>query len=101
MGTLVPFPAWEGNPYLGMLSLAAEAAGWRISGHKGMPGLLAEVPQLGAGDVVHVHWTSPITAGAASSSIAAARRIEFRNLLLELRTRGVVLLWTVHNEIAH
>ncbi|QKJ20354.1 glycosyltransferase [Microbacterium hominis] len=100
-GTLVPFPAWEGNPYLGMLSLAAEAAGWSIAGHKGIPGLASELPRLRPGDAVHVHWTSPITAGAHSEADAHERRIEFRDLLMQFRSRGVTILWTVHNEVAH
>lgn len=100
-GTLVPFPAWESNPYLGMLTLAAEAAGWRVVGHKQMAGLQSEVTNLGIGDVVHIHWTSPVTAGARTTSEAGARRSEFRSLLTQLKANGVTLLWTVHNEIAH
>ncbi|WP_309067386.1 glycosyltransferase [Microbacterium sp.] len=98
---LVPFPAWEGNPYLSMLTLMTEAAGWRIEGRKNVPDLMRLATELVVGDVVHVHWTSPITRGAANEADAEAKRREFRVLLEGLRARGVRILWTVHNEIAH
>lgn len=100
-GTLVPFPAWESNPYLNMVTLAAEAAGWKITGNKTLDGLLKRTADLVPGDAVHVHWTLPVTAGVSTAEEAAQRRQLFREILLGMRARGVTLLWTVHNEIAH
>lgn len=84
-----------------MLYLAAEAAGWEISGAVGVPGLERAVDDFAAGDVVHVHWTAPITRGADTEAAAMAKATEFERLLERARARGIHVLWTVHNEVAH
>ncbi|MDO7869179.1 glycosyltransferase [Nocardioides jiangxiensis] len=96
------FPRWEQNPYLTLLYLAAEAAGWEILGSVGVPGLTNAVAErLQSGDVVHVHWTAPITRDAATLEDAMERVQAFDDLLGRARAAGVHVLWTVHNELAH
>lgn len=51
--------------------------------------------------VVHIHWTSPIIQSqddAASAEQAADEAIE---LLERARSRGITLVWTVHNVLPH
>lgn len=95
------FPRWEQNPYLTILYLAAEADGWYIDGGVSFATLASDVAGLRRGDVFHVQWTSPVTAGAADLGDALARADRFERLLEDLRRRGVHVLWTVHNSVAH
>lgn len=99
--TILSFPHWQANPYLTMLYLAAEADGWRISGVTNLDELGTGVDELVPGDVLHVHWTSPVTAGAEDEATARDRLDQFCRLLDVAVGRGCRLLWTVHNEIAH
>lgn len=99
--TILSFPHWKANPYLTMLYLAAEADGWRISGVIDLDELGEGVGELAAGDIVHVHWTSPVTAGVEDEHTAQERLAQFQGILDAAVNKGVRLLWTVHNEIAH
>jgi len=99
---LYVFPRWDLNPYLTMLCLAAEADGWDIDGGLGLTDLAAAIEDdLRPGDVVHVHWTAPVTRGVASVEEAMERAARFDRLLAVARARDLHVLWTVHNEVAH
>ncbi|MBE1876376.1 glycosyltransferase [Myceligenerans pegani] len=95
------FPRWVSNPYLTMLYLAAEADGWNFQGTTSLQGFEHHAEGLVAGDVAHVHWTSPVLAGCETDAEALARLERFRGALAGLRSRGAHVLWTVHNELAH
>ncbi len=95
------FPAWEDNPFLNLLSLAPRARGHRFLGATTIPSLRRSAERLGAGDVLHIHWTTPIVQRSATASEAHAALFEFRALLDELRRRDVRLIWTVHNRLPH
>jgi beta-1,4-mannosyltransferase len=97
------FPRWNLNPYLTQLYLASEADGWEIDGCVGFDALTSAVGRgvLRRGDVLHVHWTATVTAGVASREEAMARVARFDRLLRSVREKGVHVLWTVHNELAH
>lgn len=99
--TILSFPHWQANPYLTMLYLAAEADGWRIARATDLDEFGDGVAELLPGDVVHVHWTSPVTAGAEDEETARERLDQFSRTLDAVVERGCRLLWTVHNEIAH
>lgn len=100
--TLLSFPYYRSNPYLTMLTVAPRAAGWDVvEGVQGLHRLEARAEHLGPGDVLHVHWTSPVTAGCESVEEAWANEARFEDVLSGLRERGADLLWTVHNSIAH
>lgn len=95
------FPAWRSNPYLMMNTLAAEAAGWGVEGGRRLEELVEGAAGLGRGDVLHVHWTAPVTAHAADLAEAERNMAVFDEVLEGVRNRGADILWTVHNEITH
>jgi glycosyltransferase involved in cell wall biosynthesis len=99
--TLLVFPRWVSNPYLTMLYLAAEADGWDLQGTTSLQGFEHHAADLVAGDVAHVHWTSPVLADCETGDEALARLERFRAALAGVRSRGAHVLWTVHNELAH
>ncbi|SDK85216.1 Glycosyltransferase involved in cell wall bisynthesis [Nocardioides sp. YR527] len=100
--TLLSFPYYRSNPYLTMLTVAPRAAGWDVvEGVQGLHRLEARAGHMGRGDVLHVHWTSPVTAGCESLEEAWANAARFEDVLSGLRDRGADVLWTVHNSIAH
>ncbi|HSX67586.1 glycosyltransferase [Nocardioides sp.] len=99
---VVVFPRWEQNPYLTLLTLAAEADGWEITGPTRLEGLEhAAEREVRAGDVVHVHWTAPVTRPALSRAEAHDRVDRFDEAVRRAQAAGAQVLWTVHNEIAH
>ncbi|MEU6135232.1 glycosyltransferase [Nocardioides sp. NPDC047086] len=100
--TLLSFPYYRSNPYLTMLTVAPRAAGWDVvEGVQGLHRLEARAEHMGRGDVLHVHWTSPVTAGCESLEDAWVNAARFEDVLSGLRDRGADVLWTVHNSIAH
>lgn len=99
--TVFVFPAWTGNPYLNLLNLAPRAAGYRFVERSSYGSLLKSLGDLGNGDVLHIHWTSPIaqTAGSHREAMKRVRVLETR--LREAHERGVRVVWTVHNRLPH
>lgn len=80
--------------------------------------LLADLPELlpmavsrptdllaararGARTVLHVHWTTPVLAGAVDPTEATGRAEEFLARIDEVRRQGVLVVWTVHNVLPH
>lgn len=100
-GKIHVFPAWRQNPYLNMLYLGARSEGWLVEGSTSMNALAEAIPGLTHGDVVHIHWTSPILHESESESEARQSFNRFVILLDDLRAAGVRLIWTVHNTLAH
>lgn len=100
--TILVFPYWMANPYINALYLASQAAGWNVTGVKRLDALVDAVhDQLIEGDVVHVHWTGPVTAGVTTRAEAEARVQTFGELLEWMAAKRIRVLWTVHNELAH
>ncbi|MEV8273879.1 glycosyltransferase [Microbacterium sp. NPDC077184] len=99
--TVLVFPAWRSNPYLNMLSLSARASGYRFDGETEFFGFLRAIRRLSRGDIVHVHWTSPIAQAALSGREARGRVNRFVRALRRSKRRGVKLVWTVHNRLPH
>lgn len=95
------FPNWNTNPYLNMLYLEARSRGWQVEGRTHYHELMADLPTLSAGDVLHVHWTSPFAEAVKSGTQLRARIDKFDAAMSAAITRGVRLYWTVHNTIAH
>ena len=100
-GRIHVFPAWESNPYLNMLYVGARSQGWQIDGSKTVNALASAIPDLGRGDILHIHWTSPVL--HHSDNLEDARRAleRFDALLSGLKEAGGHLIWTVHNSFAH
>lgn len=95
------FPAYRDNPFLNQLALAPRAAGVRVEGAHEFDELLRRAAGLGRGDVLHLHWTTPIAQQAPSERAAARRLTALRALFAVMRRRGAKIVWTVHNRLPH
>lgn len=95
------FPAYLNNAFLNLLQLSAAADGFRITGAHTFDDLVAGVSRLGRGDVLHLHWTTPIAQQAQSEKDARARVAKLSRVLADLRARGAKVIWTVHNRLPH
>ncbi|GAA3653280.1 glycosyltransferase [Microbacterium marinilacus] len=98
---MLVFPAFDENPYLNLLALAARADGFRFLGSGTYRELSERAAGLRAGDVLHVHWTTPLLQQEPSASVASRRLRGLVALLGRLRGRGVRIVWTVHNRLPH
>lgn len=101
MPKISTFPNWTTNPYLNILYLEVQSEGWEISGGTSYADLLKAVKVLGTEDILHIQWTSPFEAGVKSRADYQRRIREFVKQVEAARSRGVKLIWTVHNLIAH
>lgn len=95
------FPAYLNNAFLNLLQLSAAADGFRVTGAHTFDDLTAGATRLGRGDVLHMHWTTPIVQQAQSEKDARARVAKLSRVLGELRARGAKLVWTIHNRLPH
>ncbi|WP_261166037.1 glycosyltransferase [Microbacterium sp. Marseille-Q6965] len=95
------FPAWRENPYLNLLALAARSQGWHFLGATTYDSLRRQLGRLQPHDVLHLHWTQPLLQSAASALEAEERLGALRRDLEGLRSRGISIVWTVHNRLPH
>lgn len=95
------FPAYLNNAFLNLLQLSAAADGFRVTGAHTFDDLTAGAARLGRGDVLHMHWTTPIVQQAQSEKDARARVAKLSRVLGDLRARGAKLVWTIHNRLPH
>lgn len=98
---MLVFPAFDENPYLNLLALAARADGFRFVGSGTYRELAERAAGLRDGDVLHVHWTTPLLQQEPSAAVASRRLRGLIALLRRLRERGVRVVWTVHNRLPH
>jgi len=98
---LFVFPSWAGNPYLNLMNLAPRAAGYQLLERSAFTSLLSTLDELKAGDVFHLHWTSPIAQSAHSDREAMKRVKTVERRLSLARSRGVHVIWTIHNRLPH
>ncbi|WIE66330.1 glycosyltransferase [Curtobacterium sp. MCLR17_036] len=100
--SLAVFPAYRDNPYLNLMLLAPRARGWNVLESLRLEQLEQHLGRLGTGDVVHVHWTSPIVQRENDDLVQARARLDrFRAAVDGARGRGASLVWTVHNVLPH
>ncbi|RGE23196.1 glycosyltransferase [Leucobacter sp. wl10] len=95
------FPAWRDNPYLNLLGLNPQTAGYAFLRTTSFHGLLERLDELRDGDVAHIHWTTPILQNADTEEEASRRLAEFSAALEHVRGRGVSIVWTLHNRLPH
>lgn len=95
------FPAWEDNPYLNYLYLAARSRGFELSPATTFASGVALLERLGTGDVFHMHWTAPVVQRADDAEDAASRLARFVGAVDAARARGVLVVWTIHNVLPH
>src|SRR5690606_7460057 len=95
------FPAYLNIAVLTLLQLTASSADFRFTSVYTFDALVAGVSYLGRGDVLHLHWTTPIAQQAQSEKDARARVAKLSRVLADLRARGAKVIWTVHNRLPH
>jgi len=99
--TIFPFPAWSDNPYINLLYLAPRAEGAAIEQAKELEVIVDQLGRATARDIVHVHWTAPICQVAETETEAEERLALFQAAVVGAKSRGVRIVWTVHNTIPH
>lgn len=99
---LAVFPAYRDNPYLNLMLLAPRARGWNVLESLRLEQLEQHLGRLGTGDILHMHWTSPIVQRHGDDLDEAKARLDrFRTAVDAARTRGARLVWTIHNVLPH
>lgn len=106
--SVVLLPDWSrNNPYQRLLTGALSARGMRVS-LGGIPEgcfALNRVVCIGSDiDVVHLHWVNDLIRPiywSPSPSRQMLKRLLFMLDVWLLRLRGVAVVWTVHNLLAH
>ena len=53
------------------------------------------------GRVLHLHWLDRVVQEAGRLDLAIERLDAFRRVILDLKSRGVRVVWTVHNVLPH
>lgn len=95
------FPAFSNNPYLELMQTVAQEDGFEFVHERVLTDLHTAGKRLAEGDVLHVHWTSPVAQGGADENDAWARVRTFCRLVDQLKDDGVRLVWTIHNRLPH
>ena len=95
------FPSWRDNPYLNILSLAPRTAGYEFIGATRIDSLFGQAERLHAGDVLHIHWTSPLVQDSPDHATAIARISKLEKRIPELLAAGIRIVWTIHNRLPH
>lgn len=95
------FPVYRDNPYLNLMLLAPRAAGWEVLESARLEAFEKDLSSLGGGDVVHLHWTSPIVQRASTSEEGTERLRRFRVAIDGAQRGGATIIWTVHNALPH
>ncbi|RPE79047.1 MULTISPECIES: glycosyltransferase [unclassified Frondihabitans] len=95
------FPAYRDNPYINLLGLAARGRGYALIDETRLEGLERTAASLGAGDVVHLHWTTPVVQRAETVEEASGRLDRFRTAIDAAAARGARIVWTLHNVVPH
>ncbi len=105
---VVLLPDWSrNNPYQQLLSRALSARGIRVSLRHFPEGFFALNRILSAGvapDVLHLHWVNELIRPVCASSSPFRRMLKRLLLVLDVwlvRVRGVSVVWTIHNLVAH
>lgn len=98
---VVVFPYYVDNPYTDLLYGAVRATGYDILGPTKLDKFDRAVADVGAGDVIHVQWTSPIAHVGRDAEDSWHRVAWFKRIIVGAQKRGAALIWTVHNIVPH
>lgn len=92
----------EVNPYQRELrtELEAQGATVTVSDSIGYFAILSAVRKHGLPDVLHLHWLQPFVISDDPKKTAAGG-VRLLSELLLLKSRGVTIVWTVHNVLEH
>jgi beta-1,4-mannosyltransferase len=98
---ILVFPYWSDNAFIDITYMAAASRGIGIVKTYHLEDLEEKVANATGGDVVHIHWTTRVCQEADSEDDAAARLTRFKDILHLAKERGLSIVWTVHNAMAH
>lgn len=101
MRTLISFPGVRHNAFPRMLYSTLPSEAWKIRSPRKLWALNNLLGQAGAGDVLHMQWAWPFLSDAESSAQVGDRIQTFREHLEPALSRGVRLVWHVHNVLSH
>lgn len=97
----------QGNPYQTLLAQSLENKGWKVSfahfTYCHFP-FLKLLKEAGNVDVLHVHWMTDIIKRITESPSSFKFYLKLFFLVLDclaVRAKGVKLIWTIHNKLAH
>lgn len=96
-------PVARMNPFQALLYSRGFASGFAPVGLVNRTDFPALKParSMGVGAILHLHWTSEVTAGSEEESEAVTRADDFLQELQALQEEGVRLVWSVHNVLPH
>lgn len=89
------------NPYSTMLYLHPRAAGWKVLETSQVNRLLRHLERTDPGDVLHIQWSWPLFRSDATYAEAQKTVETFFAALDAALSRGIRLVWTVHNLASH
>ena len=98
---IVAFPYYNDNPYLDLLYTDARAKGVRIDKSTSVDDAVGQIHELGHGDLIHLHWTTPICQPFPSAQIALRHTMRFCKSVRTAQRRGARFIWTIHNIYPH
>lgn len=95
------FPYYVDNPYTDLLYRSVRATGYNILAPTKLDQFDRALVDVGAGDVIHVQWTSPIAHVGRDDADSWRRVAWFQRIVTAAQNRGAALIWTVHNIVPH
>ncbi len=95
------FPYWADNAFIDIMYMASASRGIGIVKTYYLDDLQSAIEGGNPGDVLHIHWTTRVCQEAASEEDAEQRLTRFAGTLALAKERGVRIVWTVHNAMAH
>lgn len=98
---ILAFPYYTDNPYLDMLYADAVARGATVIPATDVAGAVDAMAQVGPGDVIHLHWTTPICQPFADHASAKSAMHAFTRGVRRAKAKGARFIWTVHNVRPH
>jgi len=103
-GVLAYYPVARGNPFQALIYSALDSVGVTPVPTYDLPTTVQFARLLSGSDVslgVHIHWLTPVLAGAEDEADALRRAKEYLEQLRELVDLGGRIVWTVHNILPH
>ncbi|MCD0501724.1 glycosyltransferase [Bordetella petrii] len=96
---LICYPVLTTNPYQNLLYSQASQYGYVVVPTPDLVTLkaLGNVQNV----ILHIHWLGAILRDASDEDDASRRINEFGQLLDELCSKGVRIVWTIHNVLPH
>lgn len=98
---IIVFPYWADNAFIDIMYIASTSRGMGVVKTFFLEDLQQKIGQAGPGDIVHIQWTTRVCQEAENEDDAVARLNRFQTSLRQAKDRGLKIIWTVHNVMAH